>query len=113
MSQIPLHSFDLVKLPCSLKLVAALTGIAPGETQLFGVIELKGNYLAACPIYCSSSSPLRAALESFRAYSFPRPQDSQQKFLPELLDAVSQHQPVASLDPCWPGSKAANAKYCQ
>lgn len=113
MSQIPLHSFDLVKLPCSLQLVTALTGIAQGEGQLFGVIKLMGNYLAACPIYCPSSSPLRAALGSFRTDSFPKPQDSQEKFLPELLHVASQHQPLASLGPCWPGSKAANAKYCQ
>lgn len=83
MSQVPLDTFDLVKLLCSLKLVIALTGIAPGEGQLFGVIKLMGNYLAACPLYCPSSSPLRAALVFFRTDSFPKPQDSQ-KFLTEL-----------------------------
>lgn len=55
MLQVPLCSFDLAELLCSLmlKLVTTLRGSARRKDRYF-VIKLIKNCLAACLIYCTS-----------------------------------------------------------
>lgn len=99
MLHVPLHSFDLKKLPWSLKLVATLTEIAPGRKT--GVFtdkingKLSGHLLHLLQLMVFSHSCLWGPSG---AIAFPKPQRSQEKVLPKLLDAASQHQPVASLE---------------
>lgn len=114
MLHIPLHSFDLAKLPCLLKLVTTLTGIdSPrGKTGIL-CDKINGKLSCSLPylLHLIISSP-SCLWGPSGLTALAKPQGSQEKFLPELLDAASQHQLVASVDPHWSGSKTANSNYC-
>lgn len=114
MLHIPVHFFYLVKLPCSLRLVTTLTGVAPGGKSGMLCDKINGKLSCSLPYFLHliiSSCSCLLGLSGLR--TFRKPQGSQEKLLSELLDAASQHKLVASLNPCWPGSKTANSNYCR